>query len=165
MKPNDMSKIIGTNIRNMRTIRHFTIQQLADLSGINAESIYKYERGERGLTVEDMLRLSDALNCSEQNFTKGLHGEARVTPKEIRRLDADEHEVLEHIATDFHGDRKALIIATGVYASIPPQRRREIILTLTMQMEDSIHCGEITAESLPRGTEYMKEALGKLFEF
>ena len=164
MEPNSVSKIVGNNIRNMRKIRGMTIEQAADLCEITKDAWRKYEKGERSLTVEDMLQIADVLNCSEQNFLRGLRGEPEPTVKEIRKLDRDEHEILEHISTDFRGDRKALIIATGVYASIPPQRRREIMLVLNMQMEDSIRCGEIAAESLPRGTEYMQAALGKLFE-
>lgn len=165
MTPTAMSKRIGSNMRSLRTIRGLSVEQMAETIGITPDAVRKYERGERSLTVEDMVRFAKILNCSDQNFTRGLYQDAPPPPvKEIHRLDADEHEILENISTSFRGNVKALIIATGILAKLPPRRRRNVLMSLDAEADEAVRCGEVAAEELPRGIEYLQEAIGKLFD-
>lgn len=165
MKKNSFSVAMGGNLKALRKSRDLSAAELAEIIGITPNDVRKYERGERSMTVEKMIAFSVALNCSPQNMIEGLDprtGE-RVGGGEIRMMSADEHKIMMHMATDWDGDRKALIIADGIYMAIPPHRRREIIMALALQAEQAIANGEIERCSLPDGTEYMLQALGGLY--
>lgn len=166
MKPTTFSKALGENLRNIRTLRRLTVSQVADIVGISPDDVRKYERGERALTVEKMISFAVAVNCSLPSMLEGLDprmGEQQRLTRELRLLSRNEHGILHYMATEWDGDRKALIISDGVYMAIPPYRRREVIMTLELQKEAALRCGEITEDDLPEDVEYMQEKLGQLY--
>lgn len=165
MKQNDFSVALGENLKKLRKLRNLSVAQLAEILGICQDDVRKYERGQRALTVEKLIAFSVALGCSPQNVLDGLDPRigATGTSGEIKMMTQLEHDIMMHMATDWDGDRKALIIADGIYMAIPPKRRREIIMALALQAEQAIANGEIEKCSLPDGMEYMLQALGGLY--
>lgn len=166
MQPNQFSMALGENLKALRKTRRLSVGQLSEIIGITPDDVRKYERGERALTVEKMISFSVALNCSAQNIIEGLDPRlksSRSSVREIRMMTQEEHQIMMHMATDWDGDRRALIIASGIYMAIPPHRRREIIMALELQKEESLRSGEITEKDLPDGVEYMQQALGNLY--
>lgn len=55
-------------IRDLRTARGWTLQQLADASGTSKSQIDKLEKGERRLTVDWMVRLAKPLACDPRDL-------------------------------------------------------------------------------------------------
>lgn len=67
MRPKYMSgvnKIIGQKINQLRTSKNINQQKLADYLGVSRPTITQIEKGERNLTPEEILKLSDYFNIS-----------------------------------------------------------------------------------------------------
>lgn len=166
MKKNEFSSALGENLKNFRKLRNLSVAEVAEIIGITQDDVRKYERGERALTVEKMISFSVALGCSPQNILEGMDPRlksSRSSVREIRMMTQEEHQIMLHMATDWAGDRRALIIAIGIYMAIPPHRRREIIMAMELQKDKALASGEITEEELPSGIDYMQQALGELY--
>lgn len=56
--------MFGKRLREMRMLRHFTQQQLADLLNIALRSYQKYEQGEREPSYNTLIRVADILDVS-----------------------------------------------------------------------------------------------------
>lgn len=52
------------NLRAIRSLRNYTQQQLADLSGVSCESIKGYEKATTVMSLENAAKLASALDCS-----------------------------------------------------------------------------------------------------
>ncbi|HET6402686.1 MAG TPA: helix-turn-helix transcriptional regulator [Candidatus Kapabacteria bacterium] len=58
----NIRKIIGSNIRDLRIIRGFSQKELAKRSHRHTVYISSVERGERNITVENLVSIAEALN-------------------------------------------------------------------------------------------------------
>lgn len=163
MKPSDISKRIGRNMRNIRKLRGLSVRELSEIIGLTEDAIRKYERGERSLTVEDMVTFSGKLSCDPKNFMIGLFQPAMENSDEIDRLTSYEHGVFVRMSTLFRKRKKALIIADDIYMRLPTKRRREIIMTMAVQMDEAIQGGEIDAADMQEEIQYLQEILGGLY--
>ena len=56
--------MFGKRLREVRMLRHFTQQQLADLLNIALRSYQKYEQGEREPSYNTLIRVADILDVS-----------------------------------------------------------------------------------------------------
>ena len=100
----DITKILGTRIRNYRTSLGITQEKLAELSGCHHTYIGQIERGEKNATIESIERISRALNISLSTLFEKL-GEKedgiRNIPLECYELvsakTASEQENIYHI--------------------------------------------------------------------
>jgi transcriptional regulator with XRE-family HTH domain len=61
---NDISKAIGKRIKELRNERGISQQNLADQLGLNRSTISQIEGGERKITAEELLKLSEFLDVS-----------------------------------------------------------------------------------------------------
>lgn len=59
-----VNKLIGQRLNQLRTARDISQQKLADYLGISRPSITQIEKGERYLTPEEILKLSEFFNVS-----------------------------------------------------------------------------------------------------
>ena len=66
---NDDKKIIGTNIRHLRTQKKITQGELARVTGIVLQQISKYERGETAPGSTNLLKLAQALGVTTAELT------------------------------------------------------------------------------------------------
>lgn len=59
---------IGEKLKNFRTLRHLSQEQLASQSGISISTIAKYESGLRKPKPDQLTKLADALGISVNTF-------------------------------------------------------------------------------------------------
>jgi transcriptional regulator with XRE-family HTH domain len=62
---------LGRHIRELRTARHLSQEALADASGIDRSHMGKIERGERNVTILNLLRIAKALGCKVSDMIAG----------------------------------------------------------------------------------------------
>jgi transcriptional regulator with XRE-family HTH domain len=58
---NDIRKQFGAHLRNLRTQKGLTLEDLADLSGLHSTYIGSVERGERNISLEAIEKLTKGL--------------------------------------------------------------------------------------------------------
>lgn len=168
----DINNRIGQNLREVRKLRGLSGEALAELMqqhgvNISQDTIRRYERGERFVTAEEVIVFADVLNCSTQALVDGADpsmGTVPHTKKKFGRLLPEDHKILRNLAGNWDGDIHALIIADGIYAAIPPERRRAIIMELCVQADEAVRSGEMTIDDLPEGIAYMQQQLGGLYK-
>ena len=62
--------LVGRNIRQVRTSRNMTVDELADVLEITSGYIGLLERGKRGATAFNLHRLSEALSEHTRTFSR-----------------------------------------------------------------------------------------------
>jgi repressor LexA len=72
-------KIVGQRIREARKARSLNQQELSDMLKIHRNSLVRYERGERSVDVELLVRIAKVLGISLQWLLTG-EGEMQATP-------------------------------------------------------------------------------------
>ena len=65
-------KVFGSNARHLRLKRKFTQERLAELSGLHPNYIGGIERGERNLSLVNIVRLTRALQCRISDLFRGV---------------------------------------------------------------------------------------------
>ena len=60
---NEILKGFGSNVRRIRLKRRLTQEKLAELSGLHTNYIGGIERGERNVSVVNIVRLAQAFQC------------------------------------------------------------------------------------------------------
>lgn len=63
---------VGNRIRAKRNSRNLTQEEVAFIVGITASYLGQLERGGRGLTVEKLVKIAQALNTDPSEFVKGM---------------------------------------------------------------------------------------------
>lgn len=69
---------VGESITAHREYRRWTMQELADRSGIGQGSVSRYERGLRTMPIDILMRLSDALGVPPGVLLSGLRPGDRI---------------------------------------------------------------------------------------
>ena len=65
-----MKEVVSHKIKNARTLKGFSQQELADLVGVSKQMICKYEKGESIPTSTNLIKLGKALNVKMDYFFK-----------------------------------------------------------------------------------------------
>ena len=107
---------VAASLRALRRRRRISQKQLAAMAGVTASAISQAERGERGLSLSTLVRLSETLGLTVDDL---LHGEEQATYRIGRRGD------------DPHGDAQpAMALLAGLSSSVridlhhvPPRER------------------------------------------
>lgn len=60
---NDPVQIVAIQIRDLRTQKNWSQEELAEKSGLHRTYIGSVERGERNITLRTLQRIADALGC------------------------------------------------------------------------------------------------------
>lgn len=60
----DMRRLVGENVRRLRSFRGMTQERLAEVSGFSQQYISDLERGRRNPTVVSLFNLAQALGAS-----------------------------------------------------------------------------------------------------
>ena len=68
MTKEDLSTVIGRNIRSERTARNMSIEQLAEILGLSPSAVGLMERGGRGTTALSMLKISEIFDLPVDHF-------------------------------------------------------------------------------------------------
>lgn len=89
-------------IREWRRHRGLTLEQLAELVGSNNQTIGRYERGERSVTIDVLLQLAPALGCKPADLLPDpesiLSDEERRLIRASAELSPEDRAVLLRIA-------------------------------------------------------------------
>jgi transcriptional regulator with XRE-family HTH domain len=85
-------KALGTRIKALRKVRHWTQKELAHRLGIRFEQLNKYESGLNIPPVEMLVKLAEALETSVDYLLTGTHEESTLANARLfRRFQALEH--------------------------------------------------------------------------
>lgn len=165
MTPTPFSRRLGENLKNIRLILRISAEDVADRLGVSTDAIYKYERGERQMTIEFKYKAAAALGINPQNFEDNLTGEPLPALRhELRTMSPDESRIMRWLASTWDGNVKAMITFIGLLAAMPKEHRREIYMQGIILRDKLLASGELTPEQLPAGMAEMEEALGKLYD-
>lgn len=70
MNYNDFDRIIGNELRNIRTKRRLTVRQVGEMLGLDNSTISKWETGKASIRAKDLMRYLDLLGVSYSEFIK-----------------------------------------------------------------------------------------------
>lgn len=105
MNDNDntnIAKIIGNNIKNIRTSEKISQERLAELIGKSAHFISLLERGESGLSVGTLLDICRILNIDTNSIFAGTLDNSNMynnsfLHKSFEKFDDSSKELVEHV--------------------------------------------------------------------
>lgn len=164
MESKEFSQKMGANLKRLRQVRGMSVEHVAEVMGISQDSVLKYERGDRRLSPDMIMRAAVLLNCSLLDIFSGLDPRVDDNGKELNVLSRESSMIMRHLATEWDGDVEALITFLGLVAMFPPEERREIYMIAAITKDRLLHAGTINAADLPPKLPYMEEQLGRLFE-
>lgn len=97
---------IGTRIRDERTKRNISIEKLAEILDISPSHMGLVERGERGISIEVLVRIANTFNISVDSLllNEAAQDLSRLEQMQIfvDSLDKEQYELLLSIAKDIH---------------------------------------------------------------
>lgn len=70
MNYNEFDRIIGNELRNIRTKRRLTVRQVGEMLGLDNSTISKWETGKASIRAKDLMRYLDLLGVSYSDFIK-----------------------------------------------------------------------------------------------
>lgn len=73
--------IIGTKIKDLRTLFGYTQQEISEFLGIGQSLISKYESGERAISVDSLEKLSNLFGCDLVNSDE--YNASTCTPPKV----------------------------------------------------------------------------------
>ena len=108
-------KEIGERVRTLRLAREMTQAQLAEILGTRHTNVSGIERGMRGLTIQQLVKLARALEVSPAEILdvkrrKATNGHLPRRFERIRELPRAKQRVLHEIIDAFlekHGSRRS----------------------------------------------------------
>lgn len=166
MEANDFTRGMGANLRRMRIARGWTVEETAGKAGLSADSITKYENGQRMMSGEKILLAARVLDCSILEIYRGLNPDRKediLSGKTMNVLSPAASMVAYWLATEWDGDQDALMILMGVVASFPVDVRREFYMDVMLTKDRLIKSGAITIDDLPPYYAEAERRLGGLY--
>lgn len=104
---------IGKLIKQFRTAKGYSVNKLANMSGISQSYLRDVELGNKNPTVETLSYVCDALNISLADFFNAYCGQEESTNSllhELYRLSPHQRELLENflhsLLSDTSNDRR-----------------------------------------------------------
>jgi len=68
----DIQKLVGSNVRNIRRKRKLTQDVFADLSGLHRAHVGEIERGESNVTIQTLKIIADTLGVRVRDLVKNI---------------------------------------------------------------------------------------------
>lgn len=82
----DISEVLGVRIRNLRKNRGWSQENLADRSGLHTTYIGQIERGEKSLTVRNLEKIANSLECDFSDIFLGIGIRETSTSKTLAEM-------------------------------------------------------------------------------
>lgn len=79
---------IGARIRELREMKHYTRESLAEKVHISAKFLYEIEAGKKGFSAETLCKLAEALSVSCDYIMMGEEKEHRGMEKTVSMLES-----------------------------------------------------------------------------
>lgn len=106
--PNPVDLFVGNRLRQARTLRGLTQEQLGARVGIAFQQVQKYERGSNRISAGRLFEMAQALGVPVTYFFEGMSDAvADASPAQVRP-GLDTTEAVESIEHDDAGKREAL---------------------------------------------------------
>ena len=108
-------KDIGARVRSLRDARNLTQATLAQALGLTQSNVSAMERGDRGVTIHQAVKLAKILGVTVDELLTGSRGDG---PKGARpRYDKRFWRRLQQIETLPKGDKQALVKTIDAFLS------------------------------------------------
>lgn len=89
----DYNKLIGTRVKMLRITKNISQTELAKQIGVTQTHLSNIENGRAGLTIPNLIKLHEALECTISSFFVDIEGAVEEPKKEEVTL-ADLTELL-----------------------------------------------------------------------
>jgi len=127
-RPNPVDKFVGEKLKQLRTMKGFTQEKLAQSVGITFQQIQKYERGTNRIGASRLFDFSKVLKVPVGSFFDGAN-------RAIETAFADDENakfsIAEAAASTFDADpfnNKETLDLVRAYYQIPdPQMRKKVV--------------------------------------
>lgn len=160
----EFDKQFGANIRKVRRVRGFSLQELSNRianytdDDVSPSLIGMWERGERRPSAYYIDLLCKVLLCTPNLLFPGydVSSQTRIM-QEFNVLPKDEQEIMEYAATKWPGNIHALVHFVGIYMQLTKQSRSNIAFSGIMQYEEEKEEGLTDPEAPPADIDYVVE--------
>lgn len=88
--------IFGANVKKYRVMKKYTQEQLSDIIGISSVQVGRIESGKNACTIEILVRLCCALDCTPNDLFKDI--------KEVSLKDSDSMSLSNRLNNDNYKD-------------------------------------------------------------
>ncbi|MDR1685181.1 MAG: helix-turn-helix domain-containing protein [Desulfovibrio sp.] len=97
-------KVLGLRIRELRTKKKLTQEELSELSSINSKHFSAIERGMANITINNLDNIANSLNISIQTLLEVEHRKSKgeLCKDIIKILDESDHEQVQLIHRIIH---------------------------------------------------------------
>ncbi len=127
--PNPVDLYVGARLRQARTLRGLTQEQLGEKVGIAFQQVQKYERGANRISAGRMYEMGKALGVAVTFFFEGMSDAvAEVSPAQVKQ-GTDASQAVESIEADETGKREALQLVRA-YTRIGNEAVRHSLLDI-----------------------------------
>jgi len=104
-------KTCPNRLRELRKAKDWTLQELADALTLSVSTVHRYETGERRLSVNDLARFADKLECEPSDILLDTDADERALLALFRQMSPPQRQ-------------QALRLFAGWIGSKKPRRRR-----------------------------------------
>ena len=98
------AKEVGINIKRLRKQAGYEQTKLAAFADLHSAQIAHYERGARMPTVQNLVKIAEALSCSIQYL---IYGKMYDIGLDLRGIDSEAQYLLRQLADKFRTDKEA----------------------------------------------------------
>lgn len=95
----DYKQAMGLRIKQQRKLKHYTQEQIAEHLGVSVKHFSEVERGLTGLSIENLIKLSNILDITIDYLVKGVPFEEKwnSTLERMKTVPDDKISTLKEI--------------------------------------------------------------------
>lgn len=85
--------VVSNNINKFRTLRNWSLEELANRVGLSKKTIHRYERGEIDPDLYRIADIAEAFNVEITQLIEGAEGFFGINQKELNRVSLENEEL------------------------------------------------------------------------